>query len=377
MIARSILLPCLMLMLLSLTGCATKTAGPAVAGDRAAALSGAILVVSAWGQGSNSDTPQDPTPLYNQLNILKASMVAGESDDIGIATLYYIGEIESDLVGDAMLRGGKIDRAMAQEALTDLDIVLAHNEEIPQWNVSIANADYIAGDTAYAMDGFSELATRYWNACARLGHAGCVNNIATVLLNKPAPSDDDIRNALGLHAGVVKTGIEHRCAGQFSAITMATLEHFTGIHLPGSDDEIKVLDKARDLYRALQESAHVKNPCNGDRIGVDQYMMYADRGEHHEVLLSEVERTTTLSLWKVIAGYLLGQASDTEMIALADKQQPNGACGLRYYMAWHMAQNGDGKGALAQYKAMRALPPDDCQFETLMMRYYLKQPANG
>jgi len=374
MVARSIALLCL--TLLALSGCATKSAGPPVAGDREAALSGAILVLSAWRQNTNQEQPQDTTPLYNQLKILKASLAIAENDDIHAATLYYIGEIEADIVGEASMHGGKVDRAMAQEALTNLDIVLARNQEIPDWKVSIANANYIAGDTVYAMDGVTDMTMRYWNACARMGHAGCVNNIANELLNKPAPSDDDIRNALGLHAGVVKTGIDHRCAGEYSAITMATLMHFTGIRLPGGDDEIKVLDTARDLYHAYEEESHTKDPCGGGRIGIDQYLMYVDRGEHHEVLLDEVARTTTSRFWRLMAGYLQGKASDAEMIGLVEKAT-GGACGLRYYLAWRLAQNGDKQGALTQYKAMRALPPGDCRQETLMMRYYLKQPANG
>jgi hypothetical protein len=374
MLARSLALFCL--MLLALSGCATKSAGPLVVGDRAAALSGAILVVSAWGQNTPQEQPQDTTPLYNQLKILKASFAAGEDDDIRLATLYYIAEIEADIVSEASIHGEKVDRAMAQEALTDLDIVLARNQDIPEWRVSVANANYIAGDTVYAMDGMTDLAKRYWNACAKMGHAGCVNNIANELLNKPTPSDDDIRNALGLHAGVVKTGIEHRCAGEYSALSMAMLMHFTGIRLPGSDDEIKLLDTARDLYHQYQEASHTKDPCGGGRIWIDQYLMYVDRGEHHEILLDEVARTTTSSFFRLMAGYLGGKASDAQMIGLADKAT-GGACGLRFYLAWRLAQNGDRQGALAQYKAMRALPFDTCGQETMMMRYYLKQPANG
>ena len=371
MIARYTALLCV--TFLALAGCAAKN--PPAAGDRAAALSGAILVISAWGQSGDPQNLPDTTPLYSQLKILKASVTGGENDDIGIATIYYIGEIEADLTSDVEVRGGKIDRALAQEALTNLDIVLAHNRDIPEWRVSIAGANYLAGDTVYAMDGASDLAMGYWNACARLGHAGCVNNIANELLDKPTPSDDDIRSALGLHAGVVKTGIERHCAGEYSAVTMATLMHFTGIRPPG-DDEIKLLDTARNLYHQIQEATHVKDPCNGGRIGIDQYMMYVDRGEHHEILLDDVMRTTTSPFWQGIAAYLAGKVSDAEMTALADKY-PNRSCGLRYYLAWRLEQNGDGNAARAQYEAMLARPVSECHQETLMMRYYLKMPADG
>jgi hypothetical protein len=289
MIARSVALSCL--VFLTLSGCATK--GPPPASDRKAALSGAILVINAWTNSSSPGRLGAVSPLYNQLGILKNSLAAGQHDRTGFATHYYIGNLEGLITSVTQLSGGKVDRGMGQEALTNFDIVLAHGEDIPEWQVNLSNANYLAGNTVYAMDGANEMTMRYWNTCATMGHPGCVNNVANELLHKPAPSDEDIRNAIGLHALVVKTGIQARCAGQFSAVMLAKLVHFTGIRRPG-DDEIALLDTAQALYRELQEAIHAKDPCGGAGIDIDQYMMRFDRGEHHEILLDQVVRNGTV-----------------------------------------------------------------------------------
>jgi hypothetical protein len=294
---------------------------------------------------------------------------------LGTAALFYLGEIEFAITAAEKRANGKIDRALGQEALTNLDIVLARNEDIPEWRVTVAEANYAAGGTVSALDGPTELAQRYWNACAKLGHPGCVNNVASILLDKPAPSDDNIRNALDLHAQVVATGTRALCAGQFSAETMAKLMHFTGIRRPG-DDEVKLLDAAQAFYRQLQESSHAKDPCDGGRIGVDQYMMQLDRGEQHESLLDEVQRISDSEPWRLIAGYLQGKVSETQFAGKIASTKTGWACQLHFYAAWKATQNSERQIAQAHYQALLKLPADsDCQFETLLMRRYLNMPA--
>jgi hypothetical protein len=375
MTARSIAMLCL--TILTLAGCATKAPPPS---DPKSALSGAILVLGAWENSSSSGRLSDVSPLYNQLAILKNSLAASEDDRIGFATHYYIGDLEGIITSTAKLSGGKVDRALGQEALTNFDIVLAHGEDIPEWRVSLWNADYLAGNTAFALDGVTDLTMRYWNACAKMGHPGCVNNIASELLHKPAASDDDIRNAIGLHALVVKTGIQARCAGQFSAVTLAKLIHFTGIRRPG-DDEIALLDTAQTLYHELQEATHAKDPCGGSRIDIDKYMMQLDRGEHHEILLDQVIRNEAAPLWQLIATYLQGKVDDAKMdTAIAANAQGGIAgqlntCFLNFYVAWRATQDGNTALAQTHYQALTKLPVTACGDETLMMRRYLKMPA--
>jgi predicted small lipoprotein YifL len=372
MTVRSIALSCL--MLLTIAGCATK--GPPPPADRESALSGAILVISAWQNSASPGHTKDVSPIYNQLSILKQSLAGGQDDRIGFATHYYIGNLETIIVSQASETGGKPDRSMGQEALTNFDIVLAHGEDIPEWRVSISNTNYLAGGTVFAMDGMNALASRYWDACAKMGHPGCVNNVASMLLRKPSPSDDDIRNAIGLHALVVQTGIQARCAGQYSADTMANLLHFTGVRRPG-DDEIAMLDKAQTLNQELKDAIHAKDPCSdGGKIAIDQYMMQFDRGENHEILLDQTIQDGAEPLWQLIAGYLRSKIDDAKMDEVIAASGPQNACLLNFYVAWRATQNGDKPRAQKHYQALTKLPSAvDCAEEPLMMRRYLKLPV--
>ena len=371
MIARRI--ASLWLVLLALSGCASKTAQPPGGDDQRSALYGAIMMVTAWQKAADLSHSHDLTPLLSELKTLKAAAVPGQTDDTATATLFYIGVLEHLIVVEQMLSNQPIDRAMAQDALLQFNIVLAHHDDIPEWHVSMANANYFAGNTAQMINGSAnDIVLGYWNACARMGHPGCVNNIAAELLKKPEPSDDDIRNALGLYAGVVKTGTLAECAGLFSARTSANLMHFTGVRLPGND-EIKSLETASALYRQLQDESHARDPCDGGAIGVDQYMMQADRAQHDVTLLDTAGRQSTSRFWVTVASYLRGTTTQAEYDGVIAKSGPNPTCGFQFYAAWKAHQAGRTAEADARYEAMSKLPAGTCDQEIMLMRRYLKK----
>jgi hypothetical protein len=334
------------------------------------------MLLNAWENEANTGHSLDLSPLYKALDLLRGSLSTNEDYRIGIATSFYIGAVESRIVLELQYSGAKVDQALAQDALRNFDKVLVHNQEIPEWRVFTIDANYLAGNTAYVIDGGSEIAVRYWNKCAAMGHPGCINNVAHELLKKPTLTDDGIRHVLDLHASVVNTGNHNRCAGQYSALTMAKLIHFTGIKRPG-DDDVALVDTAQTLFRQYKETVRTSDPCGSERIGLDQFMMRVDRGERHEAFLDEVEQNSRSPLWRQIAGYLHGRTSDSELLKNFAAGDAGEICQIHFYAAWKAMQDGKGEAARGHCQAMLRLPADDCVEESLMMRRDLKLPASG
>jgi len=372
MSVRSLGLLCLLLF--AVPGCATKTAqGPA--GDAHVVIQNAAQLFESWNDhGPGNHTLSDVSAMRGEIDILKKALAATGDEHTGIALAFYTAQIEAALTANMKLSGTTIDRAMGEDALRNFDIVLAYKGDMSEWPINLIDAGYSAGSVSWSMDGTSDRTLRYWNNCAEQGHPGCINNVAFELTKRPAASDSDIRHALDLHATVVDTGNRARCAGQFSAVTMAQLIHFTGIERPGSD-EIALLDNAQSLYQNLKSTTGAKDPCGGARIGLDEYMMRLDRGDRQESYLNSVLEQSSSPLWRRIAGYMQDRVSDAELTQTIAGADPQDACIYHFYAAWRATQRHQLRIAREHYNAMAGLDVQDCGPNTLMMQRYLKPVA--
>lgn len=313
----------------------------------------------------------DMSVFYGQLEVLKKIQASNTDPQLGIPLAYNIASIERIIVVDAMILGQKTDQVVGQDALKNFETVLANGRDMPEWGIIISDVNYDAGTTALSIDGQYDRAIRYWAVCSAQGHPGCMNNLAFELGKKADPTDDEIKQMIDLHAGVVATGTSVQCAGLFSAVSEAKLIHFTGIGHAG-DTDIGLLDKAQMFYRQLKDTNHGSDPCSGARIGIDQYMMRLDEGQRQPDLLKDVERQSAALASRNIAGYLLGALDDAGLAEAIAATDAIGTCQLHFYAAWKAKQDGKIDVAREHYQAMLKLKPDKCTPEPLLLRRYLK-----
>lgn len=70
------------------------------------------------------------------------------------------------------------DAAGAEQALSDLDRIIAANADISVWGVTIPNVEYYAGSISWTNLGSDSRAYAYWQRSSESGHAGCMLSLA-------------------------------------------------------------------------------------------------------------------------------------------------------------------------------------------------------
>jgi hypothetical protein len=332
----------------------------------------AIDILKEWKKGTLAERSARLNLLYRPLPLLRPIPLATSDYKVEIASIFYIGALESNITLTLKDSGAKIDYTLAANSIDSLNKFLSYNKDLPEWSATRDNANYYAGETAHVL-GDSGTAMRYWSACAAMGSAGCIDRLADAALTKPVVSDADIRQALDLRAKAVESGIHYHCAGQDAAVKMARLVYFTGVKRAG-DDAFALLDSAQTLHGQLLVRTKGDDPCESEKIVLDRFMMSADR---NETSIDEVERSTTSVVDRQIAGFLRGRISDEQLIQAFANSTEDDRCQTRFYAAWKAERDGKFEDARKHYQALAALPRDDCNDEPLLMQRYLKLPANG
>ncbi len=305
----------------------------------------------------------------NEVEVLKAYISGNNNDPKQVALRYYIGFMDYIILFKNKNLGAPLDKKVAKESLENYDIFIKFGLNIIGPDILLVNAYYQAGNVANLADGNADRAMIYWGKCADLKQPGCMNILAYELLEKPNSNDNDIKKALALHAEVVKTGIQARCAGIYSAEAMADIIHFTGVRRPG-DDELEWLEEGKALFRQLQEKEKTKDTCDGASIGNKEFMIRRDRGESRVDLLDKVIDNTTVPHTREVAQYLEGAIDESQFESLA-KAAPSNECRSHFFAAWRAKQNGDREALQRHYEAMAKFLPKSCRADAMYVRSML------
>jgi hypothetical protein len=159
---------------------------------------------------------------------------------------YYRALAESRLDTLRRQQGQGSDPAAAEQALSDLDKVIATQTSSFPWGISVPNAQYFAGNIAWTQLHSDPRAYAYWQRCADQGHAGCMLNVANIYIRgtEGIPVDDD--KALALALKVFDTGTRYSCAGAYAARAIAQLIYFAGTK-PKDNDPVSWVQKSYPL----------------------------------------------------------------------------------------------------------------------------------
>jgi hypothetical protein len=153
------------------------------------------------------------------------------------------------------------DTEKAAMALADLDFVLQVN------NVRIdSNIGFYAGYVALNHLDYAPLAFRYWEKCATMGHAGCINILAEEYF-VGSKITADFEASVKWHEKSFLTGARYNCAVFHSLNSLITLSFF----FPDASKEHTWLDwvgKRPELSEQFKQNSKGKSDCMSDDVYV-------------------------------------------------------------------------------------------------------------
>ena len=223
------------------------------------------------------------------------------------AAYFFRGYARAYITNLQYLEGKKADELLIRQALSDLDQVIADGIEYPQLGARISEALYAAGSVAATDRSFSR-AYAYWEKCAALDHAGCLNIMAEARLTGQGNQKVDFRAAIDYHLKVFNTGTRYHCAGAYSAQRIAAIGYFTGTATP-QGDELYWIKKAVDLLDQLAAASNSAQGCELSGVLIDEFLYRLARGDRQDALLNDASGKPTLddNATNAVVGLLSGR----------------------------------------------------------------------
>jgi len=266
--------------------------------------------------------------------------------------------------------GASPDPALALGAVADLDAVIAAGIDLPSWGATVANAQYMAGIVAENRLHDESVAFAYWDLCAQRGHAGCLNIMAVARLTGIGGQKVDIKAALDLHAKVVDTGTNYACAGAYSALDIAVIGYFTGVHL-ADDGEKKWIDKANGLLDELAVAQGDRDLCNRAQFELLEFLLSLAIGTRDEDTLRHAVTRAEEPATKAAALYL-SELSDADRFdaAMDGVVSPYDKCEARFDVLWYAQLTGHADIAKAQDDALKKIGFTYCNEQLVFARKF-------
>jgi hypothetical protein len=260
------------------------------------------------------------------------------------------------------------ERKLAQAGLSDLEHVIAVGIQVPDWNVSISDALYMAGTIARNHLEEYGRAYAYWERCAALKHAGCLNIMATARLTGEGGIGVDLEQSIELNKTVYDTGTDYRCAGAYSALAIANTIHFAGL-TPGTVDAFEWLRRASLLLDELAEKDKLPNPCDRPLFDITEYLQRLSRGEKKPELLRSAARRSGANDFKPLAEYLLGDVTrESFQASIARTPLKHNVCDLHFFALWHADIQGDAALSASHLNSLAAMGGDHCRTQLALIK---------
>ena len=272
--------------------------------------------------------------------------------------------------------GKKTDERLARQTLAELDKMIAVGTEYPALGATIREALYTAGSVAKIQLHSDTLGYSYWQKCAALDHAGCMNIMANARLTGVGNQKIDFREAINYHLKVFDTGIQYRCAGALSAQGIAAIAYFTGTTAP-QGDELTWLKKAYGLLDQLQSRERDASVCGRSDMMIDEFLYRLARGDRQEKLLDEAsahlepDSNTT----QAIIGFLSGQITPNGFsLAVAQAKTEGAKCGAYFDALWYEELIKRHDLAQQYYQNLLDLGHSACDVELVFARKFKFEP---
>jgi TonB family protein len=276
--------------------------------------------------------------LQRDVSTLTTLLHSGSLNKTGETTaLFYRGAARALINNLLDHQGEAMNLAMARDALDDFDRVIAGGVDISTETETVARAEFYAGGVARDQIRSDSRAYSYYDKCADQGYGACLNIMANAHVTGAGDTKVDFSEALELHNQVFDTGIKYRCAGSFSARSMAKIVYFTGVRRPG-DDELAWTSRAYGLSDQIEVGEKKRNICHGSEARLEEFLYRLSRGERQDgLLLQASERLDADSLaTKAVIRYFSGALDEKgfEAEVSASKSEAN-RCSAYFEAMWY------------------------------------------
>ena len=305
--------------------------------EAASDISSAIHEVQ-WLEQKTPLQKEDIEKLKNDIQIFSTTLKSPALNHADIMTAHYFRARAVGLIYWIQHReGNPVDVAAGRQAVQDLNWVIAHESRTYVYEISVANAQYLAGGIERNMLHDEPKAYGYWTKCALSGHAGCLNVMAEARVTGAGGQKVDINEALNMHTAIFETGVQYTCAGASSAGDIAEIIHFMGIRRPG-DDELEWMNKSYGLMDKVESARDSKDVCGRADAEVEEFLFRLDRGEREVNILGDaISRVDEESAGtKAVVQFLLGAIDEKQFESTVQTVKSEGArCGAYFDAMWY------------------------------------------
>ena len=289
------------------------------------------------------------------------------------AAYFFRGYARAYITNLQFVDGKKADELLASQALSDLDKVIADGIEYPQLGARISDALYVAGSVSATGRSYSRTYA-YYEKCAALDHAGCLNIMAEARLTGEGNQKVDFRAAIDYHLKVFNTGTSYHCAGAYSAQSIAAIAYFTGTAAP-QGDELYWINKAVDLAGQLTEERKA-GACEISGMLIDEFLYQLARGDKQVALLDDASARPTIdaNATNAVVGLLSGRLTPAGFSSAMGLAKNDLSRCIGYFRSfWYAELIKRHDLAQAYYQAIQR--PPGCGHELVLARKFTLPPA--
>ena len=325
---------------------------------------GVFQAIVAHSAGQNADAA-----LQREAAALTRIIETGGLNGAGLSVAHFWrGQAQVTMNWSRIRRGMPVDKEAARTSLADFDRAIDHGVDIPDWHVSHTEALYLAGTVARNHVEDTKRAYEYWEKCAALRHAGCLNIMASARLTGAGGVEVNLDESIRLNEEVYQSGTDFRCAGAQSALVIAQIVHFTGAQ-GRAVDALGWLRRASELLDELARDGTSDDLCGRSVFEVTEYLMRLSAGEDRKEVLTPATPRKAGNTYKPLVDYLLGSISSQAFReAVAAVRLRHVACRMNFAAAWHASLRNDAALAERHRAALGDFGPDHCAIETALLK---------
>lgn len=287
---------------------------------------------------TSSDHAGIITQLQEDKGLLDDLMGSGKlSAEEMAAAYYYRASVAAQINGLNFRDRKRIDEKLARQALADIEKMVSGGTEDPKLGATFKDGYYMAGSVAKNHLHDNKAAYAYWEKCADQAHAGCMNIMAEAHVTGEDGQKIDYAEAMQYHLRVFNTGTAYRCAGIFSAMSIAAISFFTGTPAPQGDSLFWVT-KANNLQQQLAATDRNPKVCNVAGILTDEFLYRLAGGERNQQLLDQASAKLEpeSSERQAIIGLLSDQMTATAALTAASMAKTDyQKCSMYFDALWY------------------------------------------
>jgi TonB family protein len=290
---------------------------------------------------SEKDAKTDLEHDFSALTALLDDKNLDPSDALAVRFFRALAYSDMDFI--QRLDGLPSDTSGAEQALSDLDQVLAAKTDIPVWGITIPDVAYYAGAIAWIDLRSDSRTLSYWQRCADSGHAGCMLNLAGAYVAGWGGVQPDAAKALDLNLKAFDSGNRNVCAGAYAAVSIAGLIYFMGAY-PENHDPVSWIHKSYPLFEAIESRPSSKDSCGGSTARIDEFLYRLSRGDRQDDLLSQASQhlgpdpRSRPDLIKYLTGSLDARAFEA---AVESSKMDGDRCYSYFHAMWYAYIKGD------------------------------------